>query len=121
LTGELDAVARELYLSTFRASGMDFGKAYATAVANYDKALAQAAQNVAGMASARNEVAQNASRDGWMMAGAWYMKFAMLQEQAYNSVNQFPEVSPRIWGMCRPLKRMRSKAIKIVCALRWVV
>ena len=28
------------------------------------------------------------------MAGAWYMKFAMLQEQAYNAVNQFPEVSP---------------------------
>ncbi|MEN9996366.1 MAG: hypothetical protein RL462_1142 [Pseudomonadota bacterium] len=93
LTGELDAIARELYLSTFAPSGMDFGKAYATAVANYDKALAQAAQNVAGMASARNEVAQNAAKDGWMMAGAWHMKFAMLQEQAYNAVNQFPEVT----------------------------
>ncbi len=110
LTGELDAIARELYLSTFRASGMDFGKAYATAVANYDKALAQAAQNVSGMASARNEVAQNASKDGWMMAGAWYMKFAMLQEQAHNAVNQFPEVSPPNLGDVSPNEKDAVKA-----------
>lgn len=110
LTGELDGIARELYLSTFRASGMDFGKAYATAVENYDKALAQAAQNVSGMASARNEVAQNAAKDGWMMAGAWYMKFAMLQEQAYNAVNQFPEVSPPNLADVSPTEKDAVKA-----------
>lgn len=110
LTGELDAIARELYLSTFRASGMDFGKAYSTAVANYDKALAQAAKNVSGMASARNEVAQNAAKDGWMMAGAWYMKFAMLQEQAHNAVNQFPEVSPPNLADVSPTEKDAVKA-----------
>ncbi len=80
------------------------GTQYAAAVAKYEAFLAGKAQGLSSLTNASNTVAENASRDGWMMAGAWYMKNAVLQDQAFTAVNQFPTFQPPSFDDLGPLK-----------------
>lgn len=97
LTLSLNSITRDMYTDLHTGVKRDYGVAYAKAVEDYDKDLVSAAQTMVGLDSAKNQIAENASKDGWLMAGAWYAKFASLQEQSYTAINQFPElIEPNI-------------------------
>jgi conjugal transfer/type IV secretion protein DotA/TraY len=67
---------------------------FKTATDKYNKTIGDAARSAMGGTSQTNDVARNAARDGWGMAGAWYMKYVYVQNAINQEVSRYPTVTP---------------------------
>ncbi|WP_430227711.1 DotA/TraY family protein [Paraburkholderia tropica] len=59
-------------------------------VGKYQNTVHQAAANAMNSAEAFSDIAANASQDGWLLTGAWYMKLAQLQDRTQRAINDVP-------------------------------
>ena len=70
------------------------GDEFRAAVNTYNKTIADAARDAVASVSKTNDVAKYASRDGWGMAGAWYMKYVYVQNALNQEISRYPDVVP---------------------------
>jgi conjugal transfer/type IV secretion protein DotA/TraY len=98
LQAEMQAIAQGLYEKKETDQGgithQQAQTRYTAAVNSYNQKI-QAAVN-AGVAniSQENEVTKNATRDGWALAGAFYMKLIKIQQAMADEIQRVPETTP---------------------------
>lgn len=66
---------------------------FGTSVDAYNASIANAVASATGGLSQTNDVGRNATRDGWGMAGAWYMKYVYVQNELSKEATKFPTVA----------------------------
>lgn len=59
-------------------------------IGTYNNTVRQAAANAYNSAQPYQDIANNATQDGWFLAGAWFMKLAAMQENAQQAVSAVP-------------------------------
>ena len=70
------------------------GAAYAQAVKRYQDSVAADAKGQMGDQAYFNTMAENASRDGWLLAGAWFMRLSFLQDSLMKALADSPTALP---------------------------
>lgn len=63
------------------------------AAAKYQADVAQAAGNIFGGDKALDSIKQSATKDGWLLAGAWFMRGAQLQDAVSRASTATPTIS----------------------------
>lgn len=69
-------------------------KKYSEAVNSYNTKIAAAVSAATKSIPSDNEVARNATRDGWAMAGSFYLKYIKLQQGFANEIGKYPTATP---------------------------
>jgi conjugal transfer/type IV secretion protein DotA/TraY len=92
----------DVYNSMSPAGQQTRGNEFKTAVNEYNKTINDAARAAADSVSRDNDVARYASRDGWGMAGAWYMKYVYVQTALNQEISRYPDVIPPNLGAIPP-------------------
>ncbi len=98
LRSDMNAIAIGIYENQNSAdgAGLNEGQAaakYTTAVNKYNATISAAVQSGTSGISESNEVAQNATRDGWAMAGAFYLKYIKIQQGLSDIIQRFPTMT----------------------------
>lgn len=119
LQTSLGTLAREVYSASIDKPGV-FTKKYDAAISAYISTINNAAESAVNQASSSpgfTEMVANASKDGWAVAGAWYMKFIRIQNLITASINQFPEASdPSIPKLYNDTWKGLAKKAEVVSA-----
>jgi conjugal transfer/type IV secretion protein DotA/TraY len=66
---------------------------YTELVNEYNARIAETVKSGSSGISESNEVAQNATRDGWALAGAFYLKYIKIQQALSDIIQRFPSMS----------------------------
>lgn len=93
----MNDIANGMYIKKYGDGGYTQEQAsskYTQAVNNYNTTLSAAISSGTASLSGDNEIAQNANRDGWAMAGAFYLKYIKLQQAIADEVGRYPLASP---------------------------
>lgn len=91
MSGQMQAIAQGIVNGT-PTSAATLGQ-FQTAIENYQRSVTQAAANSAQSNGSFAQLAQSAGQDGWIMAGAWFMRAVSLQDAVSTRVSQTPNVS----------------------------
>lgn len=98
LQNEMIEVAKGIYENNLDgATGLNEDQAavrYSKAVDQYNKTVNATVQSGISSISGNSEVAQNATRDGWALAGAYYLKFINIQQGIADVLAKTPIVEP---------------------------
>lgn len=94
----MNAIAIGIYenQNSLNGAGLNEGQAaakYTAAVNKYNATISAAVQSGTAGISESNEVAQNATRDGWAMAGAFYLKYIKIQQGLSDIIQRFPTMT----------------------------
>ncbi|WP_175946697.1 DotA/TraY family protein [Caballeronia sp. BCC1704] len=74
--------------------------AYTAAITNYQNSIGRAAAQLMGSEAAFAEVADSASRDGWVTAGSWFSKASAMQDAASRAAAAVPTTTaPQSLGL----------------------
>lgn len=90
LEGALASVAD----SIVNGSGAGAEKAYVAAVMQYQQTLGEAAKGQLGDKSYFAQMAHNASENGWLLAGAWFMRMVAIQDAIMKAISDAPTSMP---------------------------
>ena len=96
LSNDMYELASKIYMGAFESpvAAKTLGKEFKTATDKYNKAIEDGARSAISSVNSTNDVAKHASRDGWGMAGAWYMKYVYVQNAINKEVSRYPKVTP---------------------------
>ncbi len=96
LSADMYNLALKIYGGAFASpqTAPALAQQFKTATDKYNKTIGDAARSAMGGTSQTNDVARNAARDGWGMAGAWYMKYVYVQNAINQEVSRYPTVTP---------------------------
>ncbi|MDI9331179.1 MAG: DotA/TraY family protein [Alphaproteobacteria bacterium] len=98
LQTEMKAIAEGLYVKKETDQGgisrQTAQTKYTKAVNNYNKKIQDTINAGIANISKENEVTKNATRDGWALAGAFYMKFIKIQQAIADEIQRVPETTP---------------------------
>lgn len=64
--------------------------AYAAAIAEYEKTVADVARGQLGSNEYFEQMSRNASQDGWITAGSWFMRFVSIQDSIMKALANSP-------------------------------
>ena len=94
LQNDLLVVAEDMYKKGYVGgiTNESMSLKYGEAVNKYNKSISDAVKGALASSSNTNEVAQNATTDGWGMAGAWYMKYAYMEQALNQEIQKYPIV-----------------------------
>lgn len=67
---------------------------YVAAIQAYQDTLAETAKAQLGDQAYFEQLAENASQDGWVLAGSWFMRFASLQDAVLKAIADAPTAMP---------------------------
>jgi conjugal transfer/type IV secretion protein DotA/TraY len=67
---------------------------YIAAVSRYQQAIGQAAKAQMGDKAYFDRMAQNASTEGWVLSGAWFMRFVALEDALMKALADTPTAMP---------------------------
>lgn len=90
LEGEMASVA-SLIVSNNPGS---VNERYVRAIAQYQQTVGAAAKSQMGDQAYFTELSDNASRDGWLLAGSWYLRLASLEDAMMKALADSPESLP---------------------------
>lgn len=68
--------------------------AYSAAINAYEKTVADVAKAQLGNAEYFKQMAENASKDGWILAGSWFMRFVSIQDSIMKALGNAPSPIP---------------------------
>lgn len=89
MDGQLAFLARQIVESS-SSGAMPAANSYQTALRQYQQSVSQAAAGAFASQSVLSEFKTQSTQDGWIMAGAWFMKAASLQDAATAAVAAAP-------------------------------
>ena len=113
----MNDIANGMYIKKYGDGGYTQAQAsqkYTLAVNNYNTTLSAAISSGTSVLSSDNEITKNASRDGWAMAGAFYLKYIKLQQAISDEVGRYPVVSPPNQDMDQSFKTQVGAQLKSV-------
>ena len=90
MESELNAIASDLV----KGGATDISARYQQAVQHYQGSIAGVVKSMSGGQGYFNQMAQNANRDGWLMAGAWFMRLISLQDALMKGISNAPTAMP---------------------------
>ena len=91
MIASLDGIAKAFAANPNNTAGIE--AQVSAAAAAYETTTKAAAAGIVAKLADFHQLEQSATKDGWMLAGAWFMRMAYLSEVAQKAVAKVPEAS----------------------------